>query len=167
MPTWGHIQHMYSWWWVSLSPETCRVKPLRRNNAIVASCWTYFTTIFLGTLGRIQQFITIPSLLHFYYQLSPIQTTYMNPYISMSKNYSKLSVLPWLSSQYSTFSLTGCVQWMTATWNRQVIHTFKFCASALFCMSEVITLFSRTFIFSTHIIGTYLKYTPVQISWCQ
>jgi len=28
--TCGHIQHMYSWWWVRLSPETCRVKPLRR-----------------------------------------------------------------------------------------------------------------------------------------
>ena len=26
-----------------LSPETCRVKPLRRINAIVASCWIYFT----------------------------------------------------------------------------------------------------------------------------
>ena len=26
----GHIQHMYSWWWVRLSPETCGVKPLRR-----------------------------------------------------------------------------------------------------------------------------------------
>ena len=30
---------------VRLSPETCRVKPLRLKNAIVASCWTYFTTI--------------------------------------------------------------------------------------------------------------------------
>ena len=28
-----------------LSPETCRVKPLRIKNAIVASCWTYFTNI--------------------------------------------------------------------------------------------------------------------------
>ena len=28
-----------------LSPETCRVKPLRIKNAIVASCWTYFTTV--------------------------------------------------------------------------------------------------------------------------
>ena len=36
---------MYSWWWVELSPETCRVKPLRRINVIVASCWIYFTTI--------------------------------------------------------------------------------------------------------------------------
>jgi len=27
--TCGHIQHMYSWWWVRLSPETCRVQPLR------------------------------------------------------------------------------------------------------------------------------------------
>ena len=34
---------MYSWWWVRLSPETCRVKPMRIKNAIVASCWTYFT----------------------------------------------------------------------------------------------------------------------------
>jgi len=30
---------------VELSPETCRVKPLRRINAIVASCWIYFTTM--------------------------------------------------------------------------------------------------------------------------
>ena len=36
---------LYSWWWVELSPETCRVKPLRRINAIVASCWNYLTTI--------------------------------------------------------------------------------------------------------------------------
>lgn len=116
-------------------------------------------------------FISIVSLLHFYYQLSPNQTTYMNTYISTnistSKNYSKPPVLPWLSSQYSTFSLTGCELWMKTTWNRQVFHTFKFCTSALLGMSEVITLFSRTFIFSTHIIGTYLKYAPVQISWCQ
>jgi len=28
---------------VELSPETCRVKPLRRINAIVVSCWNYFT----------------------------------------------------------------------------------------------------------------------------
>ena len=39
-----------SWWWVEwcwveLSPETCRVKPLRRINSIVASCWIYFTTM--------------------------------------------------------------------------------------------------------------------------
>ena len=35
---------MYSWWWVRLSPETCRVKANAKNkNAIVASCWTYFT----------------------------------------------------------------------------------------------------------------------------
>ena len=34
---------LYSWWWVGLSPETCRVKPLRRINAIVASCWNCFT----------------------------------------------------------------------------------------------------------------------------
>ena len=30
--TCGHIQHMYSWWWVGLSPETCRVKHLERLN---------------------------------------------------------------------------------------------------------------------------------------
>ena len=29
-----------------MSPETCRVKPLRRINAIVASCWNYFTIRF-------------------------------------------------------------------------------------------------------------------------
>ena len=34
---------LYSWWWVELSPETCRVKPLRRINTTVASCWIYFT----------------------------------------------------------------------------------------------------------------------------
>jgi len=28
--TYGHIQHMYSWWWVRLSPETCRAMPLRK-----------------------------------------------------------------------------------------------------------------------------------------
>ena len=37
-----------SWWWVELSPETCRVKPLRRINAIVASCWIYFTILVVG-----------------------------------------------------------------------------------------------------------------------
>ena len=30
---------------MELSPETCRVKPLRRINAIVASSWNYFTII--------------------------------------------------------------------------------------------------------------------------
>ena len=47
-----YSQWLYSWWWVRLSPETCRVKPLRiknakknEKNAIVASCWTYFTNI--------------------------------------------------------------------------------------------------------------------------
>ena len=45
---------MYSWWWVELSPETCRVKPLRRINAIVASCWIYFT-ISLGSV--VQDFV--------------------------------------------------------------------------------------------------------------
>ena len=39
---WPHTA-LYSWWWVRLSPETCTVKPLRIKNAIVASCWTYFT----------------------------------------------------------------------------------------------------------------------------
>ena len=29
--TCGHIQHMYSWWWVGLSPETCRVKAFAKN----------------------------------------------------------------------------------------------------------------------------------------
>ena len=29
--TCGHIQHMYSWWWVRLSPETCRVKAIAEN----------------------------------------------------------------------------------------------------------------------------------------
>ena len=28
---------------MELSPETCRVKPFGRINAIVASCWNYFT----------------------------------------------------------------------------------------------------------------------------
>ena len=37
------LRLFFSWWWVKLSPETCRVKPLRRINAIVASCWIYFT----------------------------------------------------------------------------------------------------------------------------
>ena len=36
---------LYSWWWVRLSPEIYRVKQLRIKNAIVESCWTYFTTI--------------------------------------------------------------------------------------------------------------------------
>jgi len=34
---------------VELSPETCRVKPLRRINAIVASCWNYFTIWYIVT----------------------------------------------------------------------------------------------------------------------
>ena len=42
------IYSIYSWWWVRLSPETCRVKPLRIKNAIVASCWTYFTNCALS-----------------------------------------------------------------------------------------------------------------------
>ena len=48
---------LYSWWWVELSPEACRVKPLRRINAIVASCWIYFTIMhfiwLLWLVGRV------------------------------------------------------------------------------------------------------------------
>ena len=40
---WSQYTALYSWWWVELLPETCRVKPLWRINAIVASCWIYFT----------------------------------------------------------------------------------------------------------------------------
>ena len=43
--TCGHIQHMYSWWWVRLSPETCRVKPLRRikrNCCILLDLFHYY-----------------------------------------------------------------------------------------------------------------------------
>ena len=29
--TCGHIQHMYSWWWVGFLPETCRVKAFAKN----------------------------------------------------------------------------------------------------------------------------------------
>ena len=32
---------------INPTPETCRVKPLRRINAIVASCWTYYTIVFI------------------------------------------------------------------------------------------------------------------------
>ena len=46
---------MYSWWWVELSPETCRVKPLRRINAIVASCCIYFTMKILGSRGDVYE----------------------------------------------------------------------------------------------------------------
>ena len=38
---------LYSLWWVRLSPETCRVKPLWIKNEIVASCWTYFASKFI------------------------------------------------------------------------------------------------------------------------
>ena len=44
LPERPYTAALYSWWWVELSPETCRVKPLRRINAIVASCWIYFTS---------------------------------------------------------------------------------------------------------------------------
>ena len=34
---------MYSWWWVGLSPETCRVKAFAKNKPqFVASRWNYF-----------------------------------------------------------------------------------------------------------------------------
>ena len=33
--TCGHIQHMYSWWWVGLSPETCRVKAFAKNKPLL------------------------------------------------------------------------------------------------------------------------------------
>ena len=49
--TCGHIQHMYSWWWVRLSPETCKVKPLRRIKTQLLHLVGLFTTIsmMLGT----------------------------------------------------------------------------------------------------------------------
>jgi len=48
---------------VELSPETCRVKPLRRINATVASCWIYFTIISLYTTLRGIRFRTVPEIL--------------------------------------------------------------------------------------------------------
>ena len=39
-----------------LLPETCRVKPLRIKNAIVASCWTYFTKSQNVTLHCVTEF---------------------------------------------------------------------------------------------------------------
>ena len=52
--------------WV-LSPETCRVKPLRRINAIVASCWIYFTintTIFEWSVVTVGEWIQSYALAH-------------------------------------------------------------------------------------------------------
>ena len=36
---------------MELSPETCRVKPLRRINAIVAFYWIYFTVTLISLLS--------------------------------------------------------------------------------------------------------------------
>ena len=114
-------------------------------------------------------FITILSVLYFYYQLSPTQTTYMylSICISATNYYSKPPVLPWPSSQHSTFTIRDQVSWMIAMWNRWVCWTFNSWASPIFCMPEVITLFGSTFMSLTHLISKYLKYVPVQTSQCQ
>ena len=58
---------------MELSPETCRVKPLRRINAIVASCWNYFTILQLTQFWQIPRHRTLSySLLTpFFVRLSP------------------------------------------------------------------------------------------------
>jgi len=43
---------------VELSPKTCRVKPLRRINAIVASCWIYFTTTNNAAIDEVLIFVS-------------------------------------------------------------------------------------------------------------
>ena len=53
---------LYSWWWVGFSPETCRVKPLRIKNAVVASCWTYFTTNLVCCLCYLYQWCTVKQI---------------------------------------------------------------------------------------------------------
>ena len=41
--TCGHIQHMYSWWWVGLSPETCRLKAFGKNKTQLLHLGIIFT----------------------------------------------------------------------------------------------------------------------------
>ena len=113
----GHIQHMCSWWWVELSPETCRVKPLRRIKAIVASCWIYFT---------IQIWFIIRQLVY---------DLWMKYFIHLFTNWFKkdvavLSVTENISSQTPS-TPTHCHVWQTrvlhtasiVSWPRYV-HTF-------------------------------------------
>ena len=54
--TCGHIQHMYPWWWVRLSPETCGVKPLRR---IKRNC-----CILLDLFHNYKAWCTVPQILN-------------------------------------------------------------------------------------------------------
>ena len=60
---------------MELSPETCRVKPLRRINAIVASCWNYFTMIIQLTQHSLYT-RTVPTFLNWYYEFKHMQLMY-------------------------------------------------------------------------------------------
>ena len=71
---------LYSWWWVRLSPKTCRVKPLRIKNAIVASCWTYFTTIDILKFSTTQLYYSqYRTVNHFSTCKNPVDCSFKGP----------------------------------------------------------------------------------------
>ena len=57
--TCGHIQHMYSWWWVGLSPETCRVKAFAKNKTQLL----HLIGIIFTTMSRAFTLVVLANLL--------------------------------------------------------------------------------------------------------
>ena len=91
---------LYSWWWVELSPETCRVEPLRRINAIVASCWNYFTIKHDARNHKYYVFFVNDALLVCIRYTAPTERTAVNwdgcPRCGLDLNKVQLSLyMPW------------------------------------------------------------------------
>ena len=89
--TCGHTQHMYSWWWVRLSPETCRVKPLRR-----------IKTRLLHLVGLISLLYTcIPTYIHTYIHTYTHTFRFAGYFIHAFTNVSCRNSVPAISLLYS------------------------------------------------------------------
>ena len=67
---------MYSWWWVRLSPETCRVKPLRR-----------IKTQLLHLVGIISILYWICQLIYYTVTWLPCELEFVSWFTTLSRDY--------------------------------------------------------------------------------
>jgi hypothetical protein len=117
---------------VRLSPKTCRVKPLRIKNAIVQSCWTYFTKV------------TVTKLLTFTSHSKTIQKVVL-PTRSPRQQWPPCRTKnDDLSIVFSVGSGSGLISTpvVTTTWN--VRHHWKSCSCGFSFVFEGFKLKSET-----------------------
>ena len=107
--TCGHIQHMYSWWWVGLSPETCRVKAFAENKTqllhLVGFIFTTLRRVSADRLWRrkvkrqiFKRFSFSPSRVWFNWERisQPTENQYFLEIIISCGRMIKLAELQWL-----------------------------------------------------------------------